>query len=272
MNHRIFLLVMAVLFAACAGKMTSAPAESDTVATTDNAFPDEALVAEQDPYSDGHDRIIKTAHFRFQVKSVKETNEVIEEIVRKYPSFIASSKVSLENPILESRIIVRVRTEFFHDMLRDIDKQATFVNFKNISTDDVSKQFVDLESRLRTKREVETRYMEILRKKAGTIKELLEAEQQIGELHEEIEATVSRINHLKDQVKYSTINLEFYQTISEVIASEEPSVGKKFGSALAAGWDGVIRVFIGLAYIWPLIILAGSAFFIHLKKRKQPSL
>jgi vacuolar-type H+-ATPase subunit D/Vma8 len=148
---------------------------------------------------------------------------------------------------------------------------AGYVNYRTLTTQDVSKEFVDLESRLKTKREVEQRYSEILRKKAGTITELLEAEQKIGELHEEIEATVSRVNYLKDQVSYSTVNLEFYQTITQQIAeSETNTTGKEFKEALTAGWNGVVNVLLVLTYAWPLLALGlTTGLFYWFKKRRS---
>jgi hypothetical protein len=214
-------------------------------------------------------KIIKKANFRFQVDDVKNTTDALEQAIVDYNAYLETSDLKLDNPFLECRISVRVPNEFFHNLLKEIDKQATYVNFRNITTDDVSKDFVDLESRLKTKREVERRYIEILRSKAGTIEELLAAEQQIGQLHEEIEATVSRINYLKDQVTYSTINLEFYQTIEQKIAPvEEPGFITKAGAALTVGWSGVSDITLGLLHIWPLIILAGGGFYIFYRKRK----
>jgi hypothetical protein len=132
-----------------------------------------------------------------------------------------------------------------------------FVNYRDVITQDVSKDFVDLESRLKTKREVEARYMEILRSKAGTIEELLNAEQQIGQLHEEIEATISRINYLREQVSYSTINLELYQTVTqEIRTSNQASTTEQFKTALSTGYEGIIAVILAITYVWPLILAA----------------
>jgi hypothetical protein len=166
----------------------------------------------------------------------------------------------LENPILENKMTIRVQSVYFQELLKEIDDQARFVNFREVKTDDVSKEYVDLESRLKTKREVEERYNEILRKKAGTIEELLKAEQLIGELHEEIEATISRINYLKDQESYSTINLEFYQRIEQEIASiDDVSWTNRFEKGLRSGWEGVLTLAVILAHMWPLLIIAGIA-------------
>lgn len=221
-----------------------------------------------DLYSNGRS-VIKTVNYRFRVDNVKQSTSAIEAAIRKYPSYIASSSLNLEDPILENKITIRVQQEYFQDLLREIDQQAVFVHFRNVTTDDVSKDFVDLESRLKTKREVEARYMDILRKNAGTIEELLQAEQQIGSLHEEIEATISRINYLKDQVGYSTINLEFYQTVTtEVIAQEEEVFSEKITEAFSTGWTVIKEITVALVYLWPLMILA-AAILLILKARKR---
>ncbi|HEY8936841.1 MAG TPA: DUF4349 domain-containing protein [Cyclobacteriaceae bacterium] len=228
-----------------------------------------AATPNSDLYSDGKTKLIKTVDYRFQVDQVNKSTEAIEAAVRKFPAYISSSALHLENPILENKITIRVQSEYFQDLLKEIDKQARFVNFREVKTDDVAKEFVDLDSRLNTKREVEKRYSEILRTKAGTIEELLKAEEQIGALHEDIEATISRINYLKDQVHYSTINLEFYQTITqEITAIDQPSVMSQIGEGLSTGWGGLLNVIIGMAYIWPIFVIALSV-FLYFKFRKK---
>jgi len=226
----------------------------------------------KDLYSNGKAKLIKTLNYRFEVENVNETIKALEVAIRKYPAYISDSKMRLENPVLENKITIRVQSEFFQDLVKDIDPLAKFVNKRDITTEDVAKEFVDLESRLKTKREVEQRYTEILRKKAGTITELLEAEQKISELHEEIEAAISRINYLKDQVSYSTINLEFYQTITQKIAEvETDSTGKDFKEALLTGWNGIVNFLIVLAYVWPLLVMGlVTGLFYWLKKRRLP--
>ncbi|HEY3430693.1 MAG TPA: DUF4349 domain-containing protein, partial [Cyclobacteriaceae bacterium] len=255
----IFMVIPVCFVLSCSQKMEEANA--DSLVATDMAAASQAqlvkeLPSPRDLYSSGKTRLIKNLHYRFEVENVNKSMEAIEVAVRKYPAYISDSKLTLDNPILENKITIRVQSEYFQDLVKDIDTQAKFVNFRNITTEDVAKQFVDLESRLKTKREVEARYMEILRKKAGTIAELLDAEEQIGALHEEIESTIGQLNYLKDQVSYSTINLEFYQTIEQEVASANIETrGNQFVRALTAGWDGIVNVIIALAYLWPLYII-----------------
>lgn len=258
------VMIMALLIS-CANSMKEADSTADTV------MPEQAMVPNSDLYSTAKTKIIKTLRYRFEVDHVKKSTEAIEMAIKKYPAYISASTLHLENPILENKITIRIQSEYFEDLLKEIDPLARFVNYREVKTEDVAKEFVDLESRLKTKREVEERYTEILRKKAGTIEELLKAEAQIGALHEEIEATISRINYLKDQVSYSTLNLEFYQTITmDVAVADQVSFGSEFKTALKAGWDGTTNVIIGIAYIWPLLLLVAGigVLYRHVKRQR----
>jgi DNA repair exonuclease SbcCD ATPase subunit len=266
-NTWYIFLASLCLFSACGAKVENAEPMADTVTdeqlvTAENKLTQNQLAAtpqpQRDLYSDGKPKLIKTVNYRFEVENVKRATENIEVAIKKYPAYISASNLHLENPILENKLTIRVQSEFFYDLLKDIDKEARFVNFRDVNTTDASKEFVDLESRLKTKREVEERYMDILRKKAGSIEELLEAERQIGALHEEIEATISRMNYLKEQISYSTINLEFYQTISQEVAAADTITWKdKFGDAMKTGWEGLITIIVALVYIWPILVAAG---------------
>jgi hypothetical protein len=228
-----------------------------------------SLMSQSDPYSDPHARLIKTADYRFRVTDVKRSIQNIEAAIKRYPAHIGSSSLSLLGNSIEDKITIRVRSEFFNDLLKEIDNESVYTHYRNIRTEDVAKQFVDLESRLKTKREVQERYKEILRTRTGKIEELLSAEKQIGELQEEIEAAVSKINFLKDQVAYSTINLEIYETVArDQLASNDESILTKFGEAFTSGLDGAIRVLIAFTRIWPLFIFAFLMYLIF-KNRKR---
>src|SRR6185436_14968671 len=164
---------------------------------------------------------------------MKKSKEAIISSIKKYSAYIESSSLEFQNPMLEEHMTVRVLKDHFEDLLNEIASQAVYVNYQRVSSDDVSKEFVDLESRLKTKREVQARYEDILRKKTGTLEELLKTEKQIGELQEEIEATVSQINFLSEKVRYRTIKLEIYQ-IAEQQAAEvknDSDSWKKFSTA-----------------------------------------
>lgn len=223
----------------------------------------------------GSTKLIKTLHYRFEVANIKKSTQAIEAALKKYPAYVESSNLRTEYQLVENHVVLRVQNEYFQQLLNDIDAQALAVEFRNVSTEDVSTDVIDLESRLRTKREVEERYRDILRKKAGTIEELLEAEKQIGLLHEEIEATISRVNYLRAQVNYSTLKLELYQYILPTVADQEtPDWGERFTDAFSAGLQGVTKLLLGLVYIWPLLLVVAMAagIVMYLKRKGRVSM
>ncbi len=240
--------LLAIGLIACGQKQTQESVADSTAKAEETS----AQVSEiKDLYSDGHCKIIKNADCRFEVKKMKEAMDAIELSVKKYSAFIANSNLELQNPMLEQKLMIRVPNDYFEPLLKEITAQAKYINYERVTSEDVAKEFVDLESRLRTKREVEQRYTEILRHKAGTIEELLKAEQQIGELHEDIEATISRINFLRDQVRYSTIKLDLYQVVEQTIAEVKtgPTIWKKFAMAFSSGLTGAVDLLVALMYL-----------------------
>jgi hypothetical protein len=261
---RIFIPI--VYFAAFFGCARNTELTSSSV----NQEGDAGKIAPVSNYSNDQTQLIKTADFRFQVDNVKNSSNAIEASIARYPAFVSSSELRTEDGRSESRMSLRVRSDFFDELLKEIDKEAVVIHHRNISTQDVSKEFVDLESRINTKREVEARYIEILRSKAGTIKEVLEAEKQIGSLQEEIEATVGKLNYLRDQVSYNTINLEFYQPYAvDPKIGEEKNYPMAFSHAFNGGLNMLIETTLVIVGIWPIALIALFVSFVLIRKRKK---
>jgi hypothetical protein len=264
---KIFFLVLLIVMS-CGGAKTE---QSSLTDSTQTEAQDLAQLPSTDLYSDGRGELIKTAELRFQVANLKKSREQIDLSIRKYSGFIASSDLKYENPVLEEQLTIRVLSSAFEPLLKEIEQQAAYVNYRKITSDDVEKEFVDLESRLKSKREMEQRYADIVRRKANSTEDLLRAEYEIGKLHEEIEAVVSRMNFLRDQVRYSTIKLEIYQVVEQQTAAvgNEITLGNKFTNAFQSGWQGLTTVAIGLAHLWPLILLLCGAWY-WFRRRTKP--
>jgi hypothetical protein len=76
------------------------------------------------------------------------------------------------------------------------------------------------------------------------------------------------MNFLHDQVRYSTINLEFYQTVSQPVAvAPGPGFSNKFATAFTAGFTGAVELLIGLTYLWPVLLVILISFLVWRRKR-----
>ena len=208
-------------------------------------------------------QIIKTANYRIQVKNVNESSQRANQLALKHGGYVSESELNNSNYEITNAITIRVPASRFDSLLEDLGGEAIFTQYKRISSQDVTEEFVDITIRLKTKKEVRDRYVDILRNKAKTVQDVLKAEEQIRIIQEEIEAKEGRLRYLKDQVGMSTIHLELYQ---EIEYKPEPDVyrrsfGSKILSGLENGWELMQGIVIFLVSIWPLLILGGLIFW-----------
>ena len=104
--------------------------------------------------------------------------------------------------------------------------------------------------------------------KASKVSEILEIEKQLAAVREEIESMEGRLKYLQNQVSMSTLSIEIY-TKTALDSGVTVSYGSKMWNAIKSGFNGISAFFIGLLYIWPLILILVALFFIIRKRLKK---
>lgn len=201
---------------------------------------------------DNDAKIIKTAGLRFETQDLDGTHKNILAITKTLDGFVSSDNAGKNYSEHFRNITIRIPSENFQPFIDHVSKGVGYFDRKDISRKNVSEEFVDLNARLKAKRELEKRYLELL-KQAKNVKEMLDIERELSKIREEIEAKEGRLNYLKDKVSLSTISIQFYKYTNETGVTV--SYGQKMKNALSAGWDGISVFFIGLLYLWPLFLL-----------------
>jgi len=266
----IFIASITIALASC-GEATNAENDLAQITTTE---PFEESAASDD-YVDGKidialedikiaDRkLIWTANLIFQVKDVDASTKSISDLCAKYDGFISDMELTNNNYRIANYLTIRVPNDKFHALITDVKGESVFLDQANINSNDVTEEFVDLESRLQTKREVRERYIDILRNKTGTIEDVIQAEEAIRVLTEEIEAKEGRLRYLKDQVGLSTITVELYQKVDYVSVPEvyEKPYSEEVGESFGNGWKTVKIFILGLVTIWPLLLIFAGVLF-----------
>lgn len=197
-------------------------------------------------------KVIKTAGLRFETQDLESTHKNILSITKALDGFVSTDNSGKNYSEHFRNITVRVPSENFQTFIDDVSKGVGYFDRKDISRKDVSEEFVDLNARLKAKRELERRYLELL-KQARNVEEMLDIERELSKIREEIEAKEGRLNYLKDKVALSTISIQVYKYTNETGVTV--SYGQKMKKALSGGWDGVSVFFIGLLSLWPLFLL-----------------
>jgi len=217
-------------------------------------------------------KMIKEADVRLEVKKYSLARPQIMAAIKKYNGFITSENQDNNEQRINTDYVIRVSNDKFDGLVDDLVATASHVNYKKIKAEDVSEEYVDIESRLKTKREVEKRYLDIL-SRAKTVDEILKVEETIRVIREEIEAKEGRMRFINDRVSFSTINLNVYEKLDfRYIPDSKPNFFQRLWKAINTGWTALITVLIALFYIWPLILIALIIVFIILRverKRKK---
>lgn len=218
------------------------------------------------PKAEINRKIIWTANLKFQVKNVDTSTKSLQNIIKKHNGYISSMDVSSTNYQIDNTIQIRVSNDKFDKLIDELKGEAIFVDELKIKSNDVTEEFIDIQSRLKTKKEVRDRYIAVLRTKAGTVKDIIEAEEAIRKITEEIEAKEGRLRYLIDKVNLSTITVTLYQKVeykSEPKIFEKP-YAKKLLEGLGNGWAFIKGFVLVLVNIWPLILIV----ILFLWKRK----
>lgn len=217
-------------------------------------------------------KIIKTANVKFKVANVHNATKIVKKIVANYEGYISNMKYNNDNYRKENSFSVKIPRNNFDLALDSIASISEFTDFIEISAKDVTEEYLDIETRLKTKLEVKTRYEEILRKNAKTVKEILETEEKLRIIQEEIEAAQGKLKYMNNRVAFSTIKVSIYETVAY---KDKPTVYKRtFGSeikeALLFGWNIVKSIFLLMFYVWPIIIvLLILVYYFKIKKMRK---
>lgn len=233
MRHLRLLLLLAALFLAGCGVMArpeSAPAPAvGGVSASDSSearapMPTAGPAAIEPAYSNeaagsasgapdaaaqpGFPRlVIKTATLSIEVENVAEAETRISARAQELGGYVVSLQTNGTEAGRTAVITIRVPAQRFDEALSGVEGLARKVFSRTISGDDVTEEFVDLESRLRNLEATRDRLLELLGR-ADEVEDALQVNQALTEVQGEIEQIQGRMKYLQQSAAFSTITVE----------------------------------------------------------------
>ncbi len=268
-----FLVLASILFNTCSKDNKSG--NFDTVAEMDSSAPQTEEIdqkAPPPPPPPGEAKadvaleikLIKTGNLEFQTSDLGSTYQRIRNATQINAGFLSNESTANEYDRIVQHLTIQVPSRNFDKLVDAVCKGVDHFDTKTIEAVDVTEEFVDAEARLKTKKQVEQRYQDLL-KRANKISEILEIERQIGELRAEIESIEGRLRYLNNRVDYSTLDISFYKKTPEHRVVEE----NRFGRAFRNGWDGMLSFVIGLTSIWPFLLIFGVGGYLFWRRWRK---
>ena len=206
-------------------------------------------------------RVIKNGGINFQTEDLEEDYRKVTETLRQYDAYIENENQSNTPDQISYNLTIRVPANKYDSLFAALSNITDQVDNKYSNLEDVSERYYDLESRIRNKKALEDRYLELL-DKAKDIKALLEVERNLNEVRTEIEQLEGQFKHLSQRISLSTIHLNFYEVQPYVYdSSQRTGFGARILNALLKGWQSLLSFAVGLIGIWPfLLIIVGFVY------------
>ena len=156
--------------------------------------------------------------------------------------------------------IIRIPSDQFQLFLDRVGDLSHVVR-QSKSSEDISEQYYDTESRLVTQ-QTKLERLQALLAQAETMEDIITIESAISETELAIEQLTGTLRSYDSLVDYSTVYLSL-EEVYQLSDTQEPVQGfaSRMGAAFRSGWNGFVDVLEGLAvllaYIWvPVVVLA----------------
>ena len=269
MKHFLLLTFMTMLIGVTACKNQKAEAIkvdlNDLVLEEEVNVPRTAEPDKSEEVFQNARKLIKTGTLTFESEDLPVSAKLIKKLVTDINGYVSSDQTTAYHHRTDQTMTLRIPSDKFDTIMDQITLHAIKTESKNMSVQDVSEEFVDVEARLTAKKEFEKRYIQIL-SKAVKVDDILKIESELGSIRTEIESIEGRLKYLQNQTSMSTIHVTFYQT--KQFVSETPFFSK-LKNAISDGWNMVVSFIFGLIQFWPFIFILGLIIFYFRKRYKS---
>ena len=218
-----------------------------------------------DPVVNNGRKLIKTVRLEMQTKEFDALLDGVRKKIQETGGYIENSSVWGNSynysSTRSSELTARIPAERLDEFVEVISGLGN-VTYKSEGVEDVTLQYVDVESHQKALETEQERLLELL-EKADNLEDLLTIESRLSEVRYELESYGSQKRILDNQIDYSTV----YMTITEVERITEvgeksffEEISDRFGTNLYNVGRG-LREFV-ISLIGALPILAVWAVFI----------
>lgn len=282
MKKRLLPLFLALLLSlsACgssSGGTTNSAAAGDSSA--DNGWAEAAMDAADT--AGGADfsavrrnaKLILNADLSLETQDFEKSAADIEKMTAEAGGYIESSGTYGDTGSRSANYTLRVPQEKFEQFYAQLGENMHVVS-RSRSSEDVTEQYTDIETRLATLQTKHERLLSLL-EKADKMEDIIALENALADCEYEIDSLTGSKRRYDDLVGFST----FYINLREVQTLTATADGTGFGAQLsqaaktgARGLADVVRgTILGVVMFWPAVILviAGTAAGVILHRRRK---
>lgn len=263
----IFLLL--ILLMGCGSKKSDSAASTyELPAMTQEMVMD---TAGEETSNNNISKIQITSYLSFETKDLDATSNKVLEVIKEFNGVIINTNVSTygeNNQYRDSSLEVRIPVDEYESFIEKIEGVATLTNYST-SKNDVTKSYIDTDTRIKTLETEEERLNELL-KKAETVSDIVVIEDKLSEVRSNIESLKSQRDYLDTITDNATITININQ-VTEYTSNV--SFIDRIGYALTNSFTNFVNVLedvvIFVVYAIPFILVIGIIVFVIIKIRSK---
>lgn len=214
-------------------------------------------------------KLVRRGYARVEVRDVKEGYQAIVQLVDVRGGYIEESSLfvdrvrgdgGLESSPGRASLVARVPSGELEGFFEDLEQVGT-VRHANITSDDITENYVDTESRLRNLTAQELRYLDIL-EQADNVDEVLRVENELWRLRGEIETLQGRLQNWDRMVEMATANVDL-QPADRLDIGLGSRLIRAWRDSLDAAVSGIEYMIVGAGALLPWAILATIVWLVY---------
>ncbi|MFC1873481.1 DUF4349 domain-containing protein [Chloroflexota bacterium] len=196
--------------------------------------------------------IVRTGDMSLIVEDVVETRDEIVRIADTLGGYTVSSRVWGEEEEKRGWISIRVPDDSFDQTMTDFRSLAIRVDSESANNQDVTEQYIDLESRLRNAEATENQYFALL-DKATNVEDTLQIYNSLSQIRREIDQITGQMQYLERTTSMSLITVSLSPaTTAKPLVRAGWNIVEAFKSAIRG--IVVFGQFLGSLAVWLLIL------------------
>ncbi|MDC3413218.1 DUF4349 domain-containing protein [Terrihalobacillus insolitus] len=225
---------------------------------------------------DSSRKIIYNANLSVEVKDFEVSVNDIQAQITEAGGYIVNSSTNggADGKRLYGQVTARIPQERFRNFLKTVEKESMKVLESNVTGEDVTEEYVDLESRLKSKKVVEKRLLDFM-EKAEKTEDLLKISADLANVQEEIEQITGRMNYLQNKADLATVTINISENKINVPKIEEENLNtwertkKLFMESVNFLLSTLSGLFVFIVGSLPVLLLLGLIGFVSFRIYKK---
>jgi len=219
--------------------------------------------------------IIKTGTMGIEVEKYDDAALKVNEIAKKYGGYVSNTTSSQNSSgKKQGTLTLKVPADKYEALVAETGTLGKVMS-QNINANDVTEQYVDLEARLKTQKELEQRLIKLLAEKTARLTDVVEVEQKLASVRQVIESIDGKMRYMRNQSEMSSLTLSLYEP-AILVTSSGGGFFYELGQSVKKGLRGFTDILAGMITIFiallPVIILLVIIYWIIrkvIRKRRQ---